>query len=517
MIDVPISRVQKSLLNARVNLLFYAVALALSYFSRRIFLQSLGAQFVGFTGTVGNFLGFLNLAEMGTAMAVSFALYKPLLAKDKVQIAEIVSLTGFLYRRIGLIITAAGIVLSLFLPLIFPHPGFSMGIVFFAYYAFFTSSLFSYFFNYGQVLLDADQRNYIVTAWLQTTTIVKIFAQMVVLARFNGNYYSWAAIELGAGVVQSFLLRRKIRQCYPYLHPSVKNGKALLRAYPEISKSIKQLSIHKISEFAFISTRDIFIYVFASLSMVAYFGNYVIVVTRLNQLLLTVLTGMQAGIGNLIAENNTDRTMNIFWEIFALRYFTTGVFLFTVYQLIEPFIALWLGREYILDRAILLLILGNGFFAQTRDTVVPFVQGYGLFDDIGAPLIEAGANLGLSILLGSFFGLRGVLFGSLIPLFAIAFVWKPIYLFRRGFQQPVGSYWREMSKYLGLLLVSWWVGDWLAHFFRWVDPYRNYPHWIAYGLLVSGSYSLLLFSLLYPLRGMRFLVKRLTRKFIHRL
>src|ERR1700744_2441533 len=145
MINVPISRVQKSLLNARVNLLFYLVALALSYFSRRIFLQSLGAQFVGFTGTVGNFLGFLNLAEMGTAMAISYALYKPLLAQDKGQVAEIVSLTGYLYRRIGLIITAAGVLLSLFLPLIFPHPGFPVSVVFFAYYAFFISSLLSYF------------------------------------------------------------------------------------------------------------------------------------------------------------------------------------------------------------------------------------------------------------------------------------------------------------------------------------------------------------------------------------
>src|ERR1700760_2349805 len=103
MIDVPISRVKKSLLNARVNVLFYVVSLALSYFSRRVFLQGLGASFVGFTGTVGNFLEFLNLAEMGTAMAVSFALYKPLLEGNKTAVSEIVALTGYLYRRVGII------------------------------------------------------------------------------------------------------------------------------------------------------------------------------------------------------------------------------------------------------------------------------------------------------------------------------------------------------------------------------------------------------------------------------
>ena len=57
------SRVRKSLLNARVNLIFYFLTLALSFFSRKIFLDTLGADFVGLTGTLQNLLGFLNLAE----------------------------------------------------------------------------------------------------------------------------------------------------------------------------------------------------------------------------------------------------------------------------------------------------------------------------------------------------------------------------------------------------------------------------------------------------------------------
>jgi len=514
--DVTISRVQKSLLNARVNVLFYIATLALSYFSRRVFLQSLGAQFVGFTGTVGNFLGFLNLAEMGTAMAVSFALYKPLLAKDKQQIAEIVTLTGFLYRRIGIIMTAAGVVCSLFLPLIFPHPGFPLSVVFFAWYAFLASSLLSYYLNYGQVLLDADQRNYIVTAWLQTTTIVKVLAQIIVLSRFSGSYYSWISIELVAGVTQSILLRRKVRQAYPYLSHSLKNGKITLRQYPGIARSIRQLSIHKIAEFALVSTKEFFIYLFGSLTIVAYYGNYVIILTRFNQLLLAVLTSMQAGIGHLIAENNTQKTMAVFWEILSLRYFTSGIFIFAAYQLIDPFIVLWLGREYLLEKDILFLMLCNGFIIQTRDIVINFIQGYGLFDDLGAPAVEAVLNLGLSFLFGYFYGIRGVLIGSFISVFTITFIWKPIYLFRRGFRQPVSLYWRELAKYLSLLLVSWYAGSMITGQLRFIDPYRNYSSWMTWSSLVVVIYSTMLFALMYPLKGMRRLVNRLVKRYIHK-
>ena len=48
------SRLHKSYLNARVNVFFYLVTLFISFFSRKIFLEKLGADFVGLTGTMGN-------------------------------------------------------------------------------------------------------------------------------------------------------------------------------------------------------------------------------------------------------------------------------------------------------------------------------------------------------------------------------------------------------------------------------------------------------------------------------
>ena len=98
------SRVKKSLLNAKVDAFFFAFTLALSFFSRKIFLDSLGADFIGLTGTLQNILGILNLAELGIGLAVSFSLYKPLQQANREQIEEIVSVFGFMYRRVGLVV-----------------------------------------------------------------------------------------------------------------------------------------------------------------------------------------------------------------------------------------------------------------------------------------------------------------------------------------------------------------------------------------------------------------------------
>ena len=123
------SRVRKSLLNARVNLIFYFLTLALSFFSRKIFLDTLGADFVGLTGTLQNLLGFLNLAELGIGSAIGYVLYKPLFDHDETKINEIISVFGYLYRWIGKIILIAGCILACFLPLIFPNTEFELGLI----------------------------------------------------------------------------------------------------------------------------------------------------------------------------------------------------------------------------------------------------------------------------------------------------------------------------------------------------------------------------------------------------
>ena len=94
------SRVKKSLLNARVNLIFYFLALALSFFSRKIFLDTLRADFVGLTGTLQNLLSFLNLAELGISTAIGYVLYQPLYEHNKEKINEIKWVVSIIRRKV---------------------------------------------------------------------------------------------------------------------------------------------------------------------------------------------------------------------------------------------------------------------------------------------------------------------------------------------------------------------------------------------------------------------------------
>ena len=90
-------------------------------------------EFIGLTGTLTNILGFLNLAEFGIGSAISFFLYKPLQIADRGRISELISIFGYVYRKIGCMIGAGGIVVSLFFPLIFKQTPMEFGIIYFVF------------------------------------------------------------------------------------------------------------------------------------------------------------------------------------------------------------------------------------------------------------------------------------------------------------------------------------------------------------------------------------------------
>lgn len=90
------------------------------------------------------------------------------------------------------------------------------------------------------------------------------------------------------------------------------------------------------------------VYAFVSLQMVAYYGNYSTIMDKLFLLVNNLLGSTEASVGNLIAEGNAEKIRKVFNELFSLRMLIAGTICFTLYQLLEPFITLWLGAGYIL-------------------------------------------------------------------------------------------------------------------------------------------------------------------------
>lgn len=450
-----VSRTAKSIKNSIVALIFYFVGLVLQFFSRKIFLDYLGTEVLGLNTTATNLLQFLNLAELGIGSAISFTLYKPLFDNDKKSINEIVSLQGWMYHSIALIVIIGAIILMFFFPLIFKKMPLPLWYAYASFGVLLVSALLGYFINYKQVLLSADQKDYKIQYSFQTTRLIKICCQIFALIYFENAYVWWLGLEFIFAVIGSIALEWMTRKTYPFLKPNLSQGKLLYAKYPDIGVKIKQVFFHKIGGFALTQTSPIIIYAYSSLTLVALYGNYMLIIAGVTSLMNAMFNSMNAGVGNLVAEGNDKRTLSVFEELFSIRFILVCTLCSGVYLFAPEFIAIWIGVEYVLDEMTLLILVSSLYIALSRSTVDAFIAAYGLYDDVWAPIIEAVINISLSIVLGYFFGLHGVLLGVLISQVLVILCWKPVWLFSNGFNISLRSYIWMYVKHIIVGIFAW--------------------------------------------------------------
>ncbi len=438
-------RVRRSVMNMKVGMLFYVLSLFLAFFSRKVFLDCLGAEFIGLTGMLMNIMSFLSVAELGVGTSIVYFLYKPLQEDNHEETCHVMSMLAYLYRCIGLVIGGAGVVVSLFFPWWFGSlETTSLPLVYFAFYAFLATSVSGYVFNYKQLLVSANQKQYLVNAYFQTIGIVQSLTQ-IVLAWYYRNLWLWVVVGLLFTIIGIIAFNYRIRQLYPWLHVSLSEGKANLKHYPEVMRKTKQIFMQKVKDFILYRSDELLVGAFVSVTQVAFFGNYTIVTNKLNFLVNILSDGMNAGVGNLIAEGNDRNTMKVFWELTAIRFLIVGVIIFGLLLMLQPFVGCWFGREYVLDDIIVYLLLTNIFIFLSRGVVQMYISACGLFSDVWTAWTELALNIGITLALAPFYGIVGILLGKIVSVFFIAMFWKPYFLFSRGLGKSVGVYWRGMA------------------------------------------------------------------------
>ncbi len=504
---MPESRVRKSIMNVKVGLFFYLLSLILAFFSRKIFLDCLGAEFMGLTGVLQNILNYLNVAELGIGTSITYFLYKPLQQEDQEKTSELMSVLAFLYRCIGLLIGGIGILVSLSFPFFFGELSMGLPLIYFAFYSFLFSSMAGYLINYKQLLVSANQKQYVVNGYFQTIAILQSLTQ-IILAYFYQNLYIWVAVGLVYTVIGCIVFNHRINKEYPWLKIDLKEGRKNLKKYPDILRKTRQVFIQRIKDLLLYKSDDLLVAAFVSIVQSAFYFNYTMLVNKLNFMVNILSDGMNAGIGNLIAEGNQQNTMKVFWELTAIRFLITGFIIFGFLIFMQPFIVCWLGEEYLLSDLIVYLLLFNIFIMLSRGVVEMYIGASGLFQDVWAAWTELILNLGVTIALAPFFGIAGILIGKIVSVFFIAILWKPYFLFTQGLHLKVGTYWRGMSVYY--LVFAFFTAVAIVLKLYVVDP--NVHSWgslLGYGIGIIPVLMLLYFLTLFAItRGMKYFVAR---------
>lgn len=494
-------------MNIKVGMFFYVLSLFLAFFSRKIFLDCLGAEFIGLTGMLMNIMSFLSVAELGIGTSIVYFLYKPLQEDNHEKINEVMSMLAYLYRCIGAVIGSIGLFVSLFFPWWFNNLTTGLPLVYFAFYSFLASSVAGYIFNYRQLLVSANQKQYLVNAYFQTIAIVQSLTQ-IILAYYYRNLWLWVVVGLVFTIIGIIVFNIRIRQLYPWLRINLKQGRQNLKVYPAVLKKTRQVFVQKIKDFILYRSDELLVGIFVNVTQVAFYGNYTIIISKLNFLVNILSDGMNAGVGNLVAEGNDQNTMKVFWELTAIRFFITGIIVFGLLLFLQPFVTCWFGHQYRLSNLIVYLLIFNIFIFLSRGVVENYISAHGLFSDVWAAWTELSLNIAITLCLAPFYGIIGILLGKILSVFFIAIFWKPYFLFTKGFKNKVSVYWKGMATYYLIFGVFGMATVLLSHHL--IEPQvTSIPLLLIY-LLATFPVLLLLYflTLFFLTNGMKYFVAR---------
>lgn len=447
-------RVKNSINNITYNMIFYFINSSLSFVSRTALIHYIGGDFVGLSSVFTNILGYLNVVELGIGQAVTYSLYKPLKEKNYERINILLSLYRRIYHSIGIFIGIGSFIIGLFIDKLVHTQVIPLWQVRIYFYMYAIITISSYFLTYIQILVMAEQKEYIITKVTGYFYTVKIITQVLSNLLLQ-NYAAWIIIELLFSILTNVYINKKVFKEHEWINlNSDRKLIDLIRENKQIFIDTKDLLYHKIAGVIVFQTDSLVISAFTNLKKVAIYGNYIMIESIVKSIVGTVFGGVRASVGDLIAEGDNERSYLMWRDMYIFSSLIGTILVFCFFININDFMNLWVGKTYVLDNLALIVLSVNLFIYITRTATVTFNFGYGLFWDKWAAIIEAIVNLVISLILVKDLGIAGVLIGTFMSNILIVVCWKPYMLFKYGFNKKIGVYIKKLLKVTTITIVS---------------------------------------------------------------
>ncbi|MDY2609187.1 MAG: oligosaccharide flippase family protein [Eubacteriales bacterium] len=431
------SRTQKSITNTVVSFTSQIIIILLGFISRRVLIYSVGVQYLGINGLMSNILTIFSLAESGIGIAIGYSLYKPLAENDVETIKALMRFYRTVYRLLALMTAIAGLLFYPFLPVFLK--GNTASEVSIIYFLFLASSVCSYLWSYKITLNSSDQNKYLYTI-ANTVTQILVLVVKIFILYFTQNYVIYLCIELGSTLVKNVIFSCILDRRYPFLKE--KNVRKLSDSEKhQLSQNIKSLFWGKFGYIASQCSDNLVISSIISVTVVGLYSNYTTLVSAVSGFVTTFTSGVTASMGNLIASESKEKAYAVYKRIDFINYWLYTFSAICLLCLTEPFIKIWLGKDYILPKGILIISIILFYLKGLNSGIEVAKNAAGLYyPDRFVPLLEALFNLVISIILAYQIGLLGVLLGTLISFLLFSFWTKPYFVFRDIFHVPFCEY-----------------------------------------------------------------------------
>jgi O-antigen/teichoic acid export membrane protein len=454
-------RTKNSLINIAAGLGNQIIITLLSFVSRTVFISTLGIEYLGINGLFTNILAMLTLAEAGLGASIMYSLYKPVAANDHYRVNILMGFYRKAYMVIALVILTLGLSLLPFLDYFVKD--LNVENIHLIYLIFLINTVAPYLYVHKSSFLNVCQKSYIVTGIYSVSSILSVCIKIGIL-HYTQNYILYLFIDSVITITNSVILAIIVNKMYPQLRNKVK-GKLESETKKDITKNVKAIVFQNIGNYLIFGTDNIIISSFVSVAAVGLYSNYNMLIEICRTFINQVFNNIYHSVGNLVANESAEKVYNIYKTYRFLNFWLYSYFTIFLAIILEPFITIWIGSEFLMTEGLLIILLVIFYEKGMRNSITTIKTTSGIFhEDRFAPIIQAVVNLIVSIILVQRIGITGVFIGTLLSAIAVPFWTTPYLVYKKVFHKPVGHYFLFYIYFLAIGIGTFFLTNLISSF-----------------------------------------------------
>ena len=442
------------MINASISMIMYIITILIGFVAQAIFIKTLGNLYLGLNGLFGNIISILAIVELGFGAAIIYNLYRPLAENDQETIKSIMKYYQKIYRMIAVIVFILGLCLFPFLRMIVGEIAIKESIHF-IFLLYLIDTVASYLLSYKRSILYADQKTYVVNM-VHIGYVIFMNGLQIFILLYYKNFIAYLVIKILFRIIENLVITLLANRKYTYLtEHTIQPLRSSIRN--DIIEKVKGLFFHQIGSALVLGTDAIIIRMTQSsgLIMVGLYSNYNMIILAVNGLFSQVFISITATVGNLLIENNPVQSYKVYKNMLLLNSWLFTFVSASVLCLIEPFITLWIGAEYILPKFVLMVLVMNLYIYGMRSTCGTFKNAAGIFyEDRFVPIFEFLLKIIFSLILVKYFGLAGIFMGTIVSSFPLYFYSYPKYVYGIIFKKGALQFAKDYIGYMIITLIS---------------------------------------------------------------
>ena len=439
-------RFENTAKNMKFSFIAQILSLIMQFITRTFFINILGSEYLGVNGLFSNILTLLSLADLGIGNVLIYSMYKPLAENDERKMIMLMALYKKIYKIISLVVFVIGMAIMPFVNLLI-NGGTSIPNIKFIYFLYLMNTVVSYLCIYKISIINADQKNYAVVIIQQTINLIANVILIISLI-ITHNFIVYLIIQIAFSIFSNLVVSKKAEKMYPFINKEI-DEQLSHEEKAKIFKDTRAMVFHKVGGVVVNGTDNILMSAMINLVTVGIYSNYLLIINAIKKFTVLFFTSMSSSVGNLNVKQSKDYTYGIFKEVFYGNFLIYTFSCICLLCLLNPFIGLWLGNNFVFDYKIVILICLSFYVDGMRQTVLTFKDSMGLFQkDQIKPIVEAITNLVLSIILTIKFGVEGIILGTILSMLFVCVGTEAHVLYKYGFNRKVKEYFKLYLKYL---------------------------------------------------------------------